>query len=145
MIWTSGYLFEDYMMYALGVQVTYMFKYGGDDTKSSVTTKKTYFDIRPYPIYIWAKIQQGVTICQPVPLSSLPVYAYYKCWMLSSWFVISIPSHVRYYIKRIESTYSINPAYKFALTNTSVMYSCTFNLKGHMLWCSSVIMNWIRG
>ena len=44
MIWIIGYLFGDYMYVKLAGSCvypsTYMVKYGGDDTTSSVTTKR---------------------------------------------------------------------------------------------------------
>ena len=61
MIWIIGYLFGEYMYVKLaGSYVypsTYMVKYGGDDTTSSVTTKRrwNYFDMHPCPIYLFEK------------------------------------------------------------------------------------------
>ena len=83
--------------------------------------------------------EQGVIIFQPVPLSSLPILQMSTLWSWSCNFHSILRSTMA-----TETSDSINLAYEFALRPQKCILS-TFNLKGHMLFCTSVTMNWIRG
>ena len=119
-----------------------MFKYGGDDRlTSSLKKKMNLFWHASITVSIYTEIQQGT---RGYHISTSTTLITTSTTNVNVMVLVCNFHSILRSTMATETSDSINLAYEFALRPQKCILS-TFNLKGHMLFCTSVTMNWIRG
>ena len=144
LIWRLHVCVNDWHWQALVCTLSIsMFKYGGDDRLTSSLKKKInlFWHASINTVSICTEIQQGA---RGYHISTSTTLITTSTTNVNVMVLVCNFHSILRSTMATETSDSINLAYEFALRPQKFILS-TFNLKGHMLCCTSVIMNWIRG